>query len=75
MLKMDGFDSAIIGEVIRFNQTFLIYDQAKVIKILTDMGMSNDEAYEYWSFNQLGAWVGEGTPAFLVERYENGTEN
>jgi len=28
--------------------------------------MSYGEAEEYYGFNQLGAWVGEHTPGFLV---------
>ena len=27
--------------------------------------MSEEEAYEYFEFNQMGAWMGEGTPCFL----------
>ena len=30
-----------------------------------DDGMSEEEAYEYYNFNMLGAWVGDGTPAFI----------
>ena len=33
--------------------------------------MTNNEAYEYFHFNILGAWMGEGTPCFLKrENYE-----
>ena len=70
LLKMDGFDEAIIGEVLRFSDRFLIYDHKKVIEILM-RDMSEEEALEYWSFNQVGAWVGEGTPAFLMETLED----
>jgi hypothetical protein len=70
LLKMDGFDEAIIGEVIRFSDRFLIYDHKKVIEILM-RDMSEEDALEYWSFNQVGAWVGEGTPAFLMETLED----
>ncbi len=27
--------------------------------------MSHDEATEFFEFNILGAWVGEGTPCFV----------
>ena len=70
LLKMDGFDEAIIGEVLRFSDRFLIYDHKKVIEILM-RDMSEEEALEYWSYNQVGAWVGEGTPAFLMETLED----
>jgi hypothetical protein len=66
LLKMDGFDEAILGEVIRFSDRFLIYDHKKVIEILM-RDMSEEEAMEYWEFNQVGAWVGSTTPGFLLE--------
>ena len=27
--------------------------------------MSHEEAQEYFDFNVIGAWVGEGTPIFI----------
>jgi hypothetical protein len=65
MLKMDGFDEAIIGEVMRFSDTFILYDHSKVMEILM-RDMSEEDALDYWSYNQVGAWVGDGTPAFLM---------
>jgi hypothetical protein len=32
--------------------------------------MSYEEALEYYEYNQLGAYVGERTPAFLIRDYE-----
>jgi hypothetical protein len=67
LLKMDGFDEAILGHAQRFDQMFIVYDYVKVIDILRkEHDMSEEEALEYWSYNQLGAWVGESTPAFLL---------
>ena len=28
-------------------------------------GMTDEEAMEYFEFNVVGAWMGEGTPIFL----------
>ena len=70
LLKMDGFNEAIIGEVMRFNDRFILYDHKKVIEILM-RDMSQEEALEYWEFNQVGACVGDGTPAFLMETLED----
>jgi hypothetical protein len=70
LLKMDGFNDAIIGEAQRFNSHFVVYDYDKVIMILMRDGMNREEAREYWQFNQAGAWVGEGTPAFLFKKEE-----
>jgi hypothetical protein len=68
MLKMDGFNDCIAGVCLRFGQQpIVIYDKAKVIaKLVADGCGSEEEAEEFWSFNQIGSWVGNGTPAFLV---------
>jgi len=67
-LKMDGYDDCIVGMVERFGMTPIIcYDKAKVLrKLLRDDGMTQDEAEEFFDFNQLGAWMGNGTPCFLT---------
>ena len=56
-LKMDGFDEAIIGLTDgASNGGLLVYDQEKIIKILMERdGMTEDDAYEYYSFNIAGA--------------------
>jgi hypothetical protein len=41
------------------------YDYDKVIKILMVDGCTYEEAVEYHEFNQIGAWVGGKTPAFV----------
>jgi len=60
-----SFDKAIIGVVSQFNNSVVCYDQAKVIDILVEDGMDEEEAWEYYYFNVTGSWVGEYTPAFL----------
>lgn len=69
-LLLIGFDEAIIGISCQFNRTFAVYDRAKVIQILIEEGLTEEEAEEHFSFNISGAYVGESTPAFvsLVER-------
>ena len=74
MLKMDGYDEAIIGEVQRFTDTFILYAFNKVMEIL-QRDMSEQDAIDYWSFNQVGAWCGEGTPGFLMTRKETDDTN
>jgi hypothetical protein len=62
----DGFDDAIIGIGYCFNNASVVYDREKVISILMEQGdMSRDEAEEYFSFNVVGAYVGEATPVFV----------
>jgi hypothetical protein len=65
---MDGFDDCLVGIAERFNDVFVVYDREKVIAKLMAEGMDREEAEEFYAFNQLGAWVGEDTPAFLVAR-------
>jgi len=75
-LIMDGFDDCILGILERFSidKPIVVYDREKVIAKLMDKdGMTHEEALEFYYFNQVGAWVGETTPAFLIklpEEYE-----
>ena len=34
------------------------------------MATSYEDALEYYEYNQLGAYVGERTPGFLIRDYE-----
>lgn len=69
LLIMDDFDDCISGVVEQFGRPPIVcYDKDKVIAKLIEQGMADyDEAYEWWSFNQVGAWMGEYTPCFLTE--------
>ncbi len=71
LLFMDGFDDCIAGVAHRFNDTFVVYDLVKVLDKLKADGMTEEEAIEYWSFNQLGGWHGDATPAFLAAHTED----
>jgi hypothetical protein len=43
------------------------YDTTKIVEILVlNHSMSVDEAYEYFDFNILGAYVGKRTPTFIT---------
>jgi biotin synthase-related radical SAM superfamily protein len=65
-LKMDGYDDCVEGVVERFGQEpILCYNYNKVIKKLIKHGMSEEEAVEFFEFNQIGAWVGDSTPCFI----------
>ena len=66
-LLADGFEDAILGIVKRVSQPeIVIYDREKCIEILMRDGSDREEAEEYFEFNTAGAWVGNGTPGFLV---------
>jgi hypothetical protein len=68
-LAAEGFEKCIIGVAHRFGmEPVIAYDYHKCIKVLMKRdGMSYADAIEYFEFNTLGAWMGEGTPIF-VER-------
>ncbi len=71
MLKIDGFDNALVGIASVWKDggervDTLIYDGEKIITILCEQsGMSYDEALEYISFNIEDAYVGENTPIIV----------
>jgi hypothetical protein len=66
MLVMDGYDDCIIGTIERCGQPIIYcYDKVKVIDHLKSNGMTEDEAVEFFYFNQVGSWMGDTTPCFL----------
>ena len=67
-LSEEEFDEAIIGVSERIgNEPVVAYDTTKIVEILIlNHSMSVDEAYEYFEFNILGAYVGEKTPVFIT---------
>lgn len=69
ILKADGFDDAVIG--IDQNSMRLIYSVKKCIEILVLQGMSVEEAIEYFDFNTKGSYVGEKTPIWCDDMFEN----
>jgi len=63
-----GFDDAFVGTTISAfgrNQVAL-YDYDKCIMILMhDNHMTEEDAIDYFNFNVIGSWVGNGTPIFI----------
>lgn len=57
---------AIIGIVERFGvEPIVLLDKDKCLEIYMNRdGMTYDEALEFFDFNVIGSWMGEGTPAF-----------
>jgi len=71
-LKADGFDDAIVGTahgmtVDEDGGPILVYDIEKCVDIIMDgaVDMERDEAYDYFTFNVMGAFHGPQTPIFL----------
>jgi hypothetical protein len=68
-LFADGLSDAIIGIAVRFGKPPLVaYSVSKILEILhTRDGMTYAEATEFYDFNIVGAWLGEGTPIFIED--------
>jgi len=75
MLKIDGFDGALIGIATVWQQEAdggarridtLIYDGDAIVTILMhESGLSYEEGEEYISYNIEGAYVGDTTPIIV----------
>jgi len=74
MLKIDGFDDALMGKAELWVPSGagnalvekLVYDGEEIIAILMDQeGMSEEDAREYVSFNIEGSYMGIETPIII----------
>jgi hypothetical protein len=63
ILKIDGFDNAVIG-VQEGIQPRLVYDLWKIVDVLKEE-MSEEDALDYIAYNITGAYVGESTPIIV----------
>ena len=68
-LMIDGFDGAIIGMAERINLGPVVaYDIDAILQILIKRdNMTYEEAYEFFNYNIIGAWMGENTPIFITK--------
>lgn len=71
LLEPEMFDDAIIGIAERAGQPPLVaYDRQRCIDIImADSGCSREKAEEYYEYNTACAWMGDGTPVFIDQRY------
>ena len=67
MLTADGFDEAIIGSIVSFGrEKIVLYSTQKILDIMVERDdMTPEEALEFFDFNIIGSYNGEGMPAFL----------
>ena len=70
MLKLDGYDAAIIGPAFAWTESgqhpVLVYDAEGIRSILMERdGMSAQEAREFIEFNIEGAYMGPDTPILV----------
>lgn len=65
LLIADGFDDAVIG--IEPSSMRLVYSIQKILNILMEGGLTEEDAIEHFDFNIGGAYVGEKTPIYIRE--------
>ena len=63
-LKADGFDDAIIG--IDSKQR-MVYSIEKILQILQEDDMTQEDALEHFYYNIDGSYVGDYTPIYIWE--------
>jgi hypothetical protein len=70
VLFADGFDGCIIGYTDSWSgpsrPVRVVYSVEKIVdQLMTEDGLSYDDAMEHFEFNIIGAYVGEHTPVFV----------
>ena len=66
-LEPDIYDAAIVGIAERYGlRPVVAYDLDKLINILQEDGMTQEEAIDFFDFNIVGAWMGATTPVFIT---------
>jgi hypothetical protein len=76
LLKMtnEEYDDAIVGIASVWQQNrkveTLIYSGEKLVEILVNQGITEDEAIEHISINMEGAYVGLSTPIIMWNYHE-----
>lgn len=64
-LFVDGLDEALIGYALRCGTEVALYDAERCIEILiTEQGLSEEDAREHFSYDILQSYAGEMTPMF-----------
>jgi hypothetical protein len=71
-LSADGFEGCELGVAYRAATAPVIaYDREKCIRRLMERdGMTWEDAEEFFEFNVVAAWVGDGTPIFVDVHHE-----
>ena len=71
-MTADGFDEAIIGSITSYGRgETVLYSTQKIIEIMMERdGMTAEDAMEFFNYNILGSYNGDGMPAFLNDHVE-----
>tara|TARA_R110002167_G_scaffold207471_1_gene411639 strand:+ start:128 stop:424 length:297 start_codon:yes stop_codon:yes gene_type:complete len=74
IILFDDIEDAFVGVAERFGMgPVATYNYDKCIEIYMEDGMTFEEAVDHFSFNSIGAWVGDKTPVFV--RFAAGETN
>ena len=65
----EGFDEAIIG-IEEFTMR-IIYSVTKCLEIIEAEGMPEEDALEHFYYNVQGSYVGEKTPIFCFDGFND----
>jgi hypothetical protein len=72
MMTADGFDEAIIGSITSYGRgETVLYSTQKILEVMMERdGMTAEDAMEFFNYNILGSYNGNGMPAFLNDHVE-----
>ena len=72
VIRMDGFDEAIAGICRKAgHEDCILYDEDKVLKILMEDGMSEEDAIKHYEYSVIQAFVEGEPPAFFFKTTED----
>jgi ribosomal 30S subunit maturation factor RimM len=69
VVLLTGLEKAVVGITEEFGGVFrIMYSRSKILDILQSRDeMTEEEAYEFYTYNILGMHVCEQNPIFLVD--------
>ena len=72
MRTADGFDEAIVGSITSYGRgETVLYSTQKIIEVMMERdGMTAEDAMEFFNYNIIGSYNGNGMPAFLNDHVE-----
>ena len=72
MMTADGFDEAIVGSITSYGRgETVLYSTQKILEVMMERdGMTEEDAIDFFHFNVIGSYNGDGMPAFLNDHVE-----
>ena len=64
MTPREHYDKCIVG--VTYHGDRVVYDVDLVLEsLMEDQGMSDEEALDWFEYNMVGSYLGDGTPIFM----------